>query len=161
MEDFKRYIQSIKINYDKLSNSKAEYYRKIWYYQPSTLNHYTFLKSPNIINYIHSAHKIGAFHIIEKGFGFQPKCKWLLDDGIRSLKVIEENWNNMKKSYNYITFEEYKRKYILNGAYIDGKLNSADLEINFEYSWDRIFTTIENLTKLINERTILIINELK
>lgn len=160
--DFKRYINEDTIEkYNNLSDSKAKYYRKMWFCKQSTVNHYAFLRSEVIINYIDAAHKIGAFHIVEKGFGYQPKCKWLLDDGIRSLKVIEENWYNIKNLYNSMSFEEYKNKYILNGAYVGGRLNRTDLEINFESSWNQIFTTIENLTKFINERTVLIINELE
>lgn len=160
--DFIRYItEDIKVNYETLSDSKAKYYRYLWFCRLSTIQYYSiFLKEPRILSYINAAHTIGSFHIIPRGFGFQPKCRWLLDDGIRSLKVIEENWDYIKKNYGYISFKEYKNKYLLSDAYKNGKLNRKELEINFDTTWEEIFIIMSNLTNFINKRTKLIINEL-
>lgn len=107
-----------------------------------------------------SAHKIGAFHIIPKRFGYLPKCKWLLDDGIRALMVIEDNWISIKKSYGNISFEEYKRKFVLEDVYYNRKLRK-ELMIDFNMTWEELFETLKKLAIVINNRTESIIRRLE
>ena len=161
--DFKRYIvEDKKLNYERLTDNGAKDYRYLWFCEPSTIQHYSvFLKEPRVLSYISAAHTIGSFHIIPRGFGFQPKCRWLLDDGIRSLKVMEENWDSVKKSYGNISFEEYRNKYFLNDAYEDGRLNEVKLKINFDSSWEELFIITNNLTNFIHKRTDLIIGAMR
>ena len=89
-----------------------------------------------------------------------PKCKWLLDDGIRALMVIEDNWISIKKSYGNISFEEYKRKFMLEDVYYNRKLRK-ELMIDFNMTWEELFETLKKLAIVINNRTESIIRRLE
>lgn len=161
VKDFKRFVVSEKNeNYDTMKDARAQFLRKEWFCLRSTKEHYrNIFNNADVIHYVDSAHKIGAFHIIPKGFGYMPKCKWLLDDGIRSLMVIEDNWEYLKKLYGDISFEEYRSKFCLQNAYCNGKLRK-ELMIDFNMTWDELFLTLRNLAELIDRRTALIILKL-
>jgi hypothetical protein len=162
IEDFKRFVTLAKNeDYLNMNNNRAQYLRKEWFCLKSTKEHYQkIFNNDDVIYYVDSAHKIGAFHIIPKGFGYMPKCKWLLDDGMKSLMVIEDNWEYIKKFYGDISFEEYKSKFCLEDAYCNGKLRK-ELMINFNMTWDELFLTLRNLADLINKRTLSVIHRLE
>lgn len=162
IEDFKRFVTLEKNeDYLNMNNNRAQYLRKEWFCLKSTKEHYQkIFNNDDVIYYVDSAHKIGAFHIIPKGFGYMPKCKWLLDDGMKSLMVIEDNWEYIKKFYGDISFEEYKSKFCLEDAYCNDKLRK-ELMINFNMTWDELFLTLRNLADLINKRTLSVIHKLE
>lgn len=161
IKDFKRYVEEQKENYYTISNLKAQFLRKKWYCLSTTKEHYKkIFNNIDVLNYVESSHKIGAFHIIPYGFGFNPKCKWLLDDGIRSLRFIEDNWENIKNYYDNITFKQYKKKYCLEKAYCNGLLK-RELEIDFDKPWEDIFSILKKMTQFIDQRTEVIISKLK
>ena len=133
VSDFKRFVISEKDeDYLNMDNNRAQYLRKEWFCLKSTKEHYQkIFTNEDVLFYVESAHKIGAFHIIPKRFGYLPKCKWLLDDGIRALMVIEDNWISIKKSYGNISFEEYKRKFMLEELRKISRLKVYDTDTNF------------------------------
>ena len=158
IEDFKRFVVSEKKeNYDTMKINRAQYLRKEWFCLESTKDRYRkILKNEDVLYYIDSSHKIGSFLLIPRGFGFVPKCKWLLDDGIRALLVMEDNWRYIKRFYGNISFEDYKTKFCLEAAYCNGKLNK-DLMIDFNLTWGEIFEILRKLAELIDQRTDRII----
>lgn len=162
VNDFKRFVTLEKNeDYSNLKNSRAQYLRKEWFCSINTIEHYRLLyTSPEVNYYIDSCHQVGSFNIVPKGFGFNPKAKWLMDDGIRSLMVLEDNWEYIKKFYGDISFEEYKVKYCLEDAYSNGKLRK-ELMIDFSMTWDELFLTLRNLADLINKRTLSVIYKLE
>ena len=146
VSDFKRFVISEKDeDYLNMDNNRAQYLRKEWFCLKSTKEHYR---------------KIFTFHIIPKRFGYLPKCKWLLDDGIRALMVIEDNWISIKRSYGNISFEEYKRKFMLEDVYYNRKLRK-ELMIDFNMTWEELFETLKKLAIVINNRTESIIRRLE
>ena len=162
VSDFKRFVISEKDeDYLNMNNNRAQYLRKEWFCLKSTKEHYQkIFTNEDVLFYVQSAHKIGAFHIIPKRFGYLPKCKWLLDDGIRALMVIEDNWVSIKKSYGNISFEEYKRKFMLEDVYYNRKLRK-ELMIDFNMTWEELFETLKKLAIVINNRTESIIRRLE
>ena len=162
VSDFKRFVISEKDeDYLNMDNNRAQYLRKEWFCLKSTKEHYRkIFTNEDVLFYVESAHKIGAFHIIPKRFGYLPKCKWLLDDGIRALMVIEDNWISIKRSYGNISFEEYKRKFMLEDVYYNRKLRK-ELMIDFNMTWEELFETLKKLAIVINNRTESIIRRLE
>lgn len=162
VNDFKRYVTFEKNeDYLNMKNNRAQYLRKEWFCLNSTKEHYQkIFNNHDVRRYINSAHKIGAFHIVPKGFGYTPKCRWLLDDGIKALMVLEDNWISISKNYGNISFEEYKIKFCLEEAYDNEKLRK-ELMINFNMPWKEIFETLKNLSILIDNRSLSIIHRLE
>lgn len=162
IEDFKRFIIfDKKEDYSNMMDYRAQYFRKEWFCLKSTKEHYKkIVTNEDLLFYVERAHKIGAFLPIPKGFGFMPKCRWLLDDGIRALMVIEDNWNHVKKNYGNISFEEYKIKYCLEDAYFNGKLRK-ELMIDFNMTWDELYLTLRKMAELIDKRTLSILLKLE
>ncbi len=159
--DFKRFVVlEKKEDYERMKEGRAQYLRKEWFCLESTKDHYRkIIKNKDVLYYIDSSHKIGSFLLIPRGFGFNPKCIRLLDDGIRALLVMEDKWRDIKGFYGNISFEEYKTKYCLEDAYCNGKINKG-LMIDFKLTWEEIFRILRGFSELVDKRTASIITKL-
>ena len=74
--------------------------------------------------------------------------------------VIEDNWISIKMSYGNISFEEYKRKFMLEDVYYNRKLRK-ELMIDFNMTWEELLETLKKLAIVINNRTESIIRRLE
>ena len=59
-----------------------------------------------------------------------------------------------------ISFEEYKRKFMLEDVYYNRKLRK-ELMIDFNMTWEELFETLKKLAIVINNRTESIIRRLE
>ena len=120
----------------------------------ATIVHYRYILS-NLIPYVDAGYKIGSFHMVPKGFG-QKKCCKFKEDGIRVLDFFEHNWNDIKHSYNNLSFLEYKEKYFLEEA-----CSRKDLMIDFKDDLDLNLKKMNELTQIIENHNQRIINRLE
>ena len=65
-----------------------------------------------------------------------------------------------QKEYGNISFEEYKRKFMLEDVYYNRKLRK-ELMIDFNMTWEELFETLKKLAMVINNRTESIIRRLE
>lgn len=154
VEDYKDFVIRKNEDYAFLTKSRAQDLRYEWFSLKSTIVHYRYILS-NLIPYVDAGHKIGSFHMVPKGFG-QIKCCKFKEDGIRVLDFFEHNWNDIKHSYNNVSFSEYKEIYFLEEA-----CSRKDLMIDFKDDLDLNLKKINELSQIIENRNQRIINRLE
>lgn len=157
VESFKTYIESLQLDYNDLTPIEADYQRKNWFCDLNTIEHYSFLSSEIIMNYIDAGHKIGNFMLIPKKYGWH-KCRQFEDKGILALRDLENNWVEYRAAYNNISFQDFIKIFVLQEVYSS---TYGNLDFNFDMSWNEIYDVMKDLTRFVNNRTESIIDLVK